>query len=109
MATKSITPATRKIARERIAMLFGQAEEFFPENPEWSNRCVKLARTIAMRQRVRIKQEFRRKYCRHCYAYLVPGVNMRVRIYRGRVIVTCLNCHRQTRFYLEKGHGKEKQ
>ena len=42
-----------------------------------------------MRQRVRIDREFRRQFCHHCYAFLVPGRNMRVRVHRGNVVVTC--------------------
>jgi RNase P subunit RPR2 len=101
---KSSHPNSRRIARERIAVLFQQARLFFPVNPAWSNRCVELARKIAMRQRIRIERQHRRCFCQHCYAFLVPGVNMRVRIQRGKVIVTCLHCHRQTRFPIGRTH-----
>ncbi|NYT06648.1 MAG: ribonuclease P [Methanomicrobiales archaeon] len=101
---RSPPPHTRKIARERIAILFARAREFFDEDPAVSRRCVALARRIAMRQRVRIDRVFRRQFCRHCHAFLVPGRNMRVRIHRGKVIVTCRECGRQMRYPLEERH-----
>jgi len=86
MKVKSKNPATKNIARERIGILFEQARLAFPEHPAWSNRYVELARKIAMRQRVRIDRELRRQYCHHCYAFLVPGKNMRVRVHSGHCL-----------------------
>lgn len=98
MKAKSRNPATRIIARERIEVLFARAEQAFPEHPERSDRYVELARKIAMRQRIRIDRRFRRRFCHHCSAFLVPGRNMRVRVSRGNVVVTCLACNKQMRY-----------
>jgi len=105
MKERSKNPATKKIARERIEVLFIQAQREFPAHPERSNRYVELARRIAMRQRIRINREHRRQYCHHCYAFLVPGDNMRVRVHRGNVVVTCLACNKKTRFRVVKQHA----
>jgi ribonuclease P protein subunit RPR2 len=104
MKQKSRNPATKEIARERVALLFHQAELAFPVHPERSNRYVELARKIAMRQRVRIDREFRRRFCHHCSAYLMPGQNMRVRVHRGNVVVTCLVCNKNTRYRVVRPH-----
>ncbi|HWQ67026.1 MAG TPA: ribonuclease P protein component 4 [Methanospirillum sp.] len=90
----------RPLANERIQILFIQAARFFTENPAWSNRCVDLARRIAMKERVRIPRDLRRQYCRHCYTYFKPGVTVRTRIHRGRVVVTCESCGYQRRYPL---------
>ena len=66
MKEKSRNPATKKIARERIEILFEQARQEFCAHPERSNRYVDIARKIAMRQRIRIDREFRRQFCHHC-------------------------------------------
>src|SRR3989338_9484492 len=79
----------REIALERIKVLFEQAQLRFKEHPELSNRYAKLARTIAMKYKVRIPSELKRRYCSHCYHFLMPGVNSRVRIQKGRVIIYC--------------------
>jgi ribonuclease P protein subunit RPR2 len=104
MKEKSRNPATRKIARERIEVLFEQARMEFYSCPERSNRYVEIARRIAMRQRIRIDQNLRRQYCHHCYSFLVPGKNMRVRIHDGKVVVTCQSCNNRTRYRLVRSH-----
>jgi len=102
MKQKSKNPATKKIAKERISELFAQARLAFAEHPDRSNRYVELARRIAMRQRVRIDREYRRQYCHHCYAFLVPGRNMRVRVHDGNVVVTCGSCNKKMRYRVVK-------
>ncbi len=94
----------RKIARERIETLFKQAKGMFKEDPKLSNRYVHLARKIAMKYKVRIKPELKRRFCKHCYKYLVPGVNCRVRMHDGKVVYFCQNCKKFMRF----PHVKEK-
>jgi ribonuclease P protein subunit RPR2 len=106
MKERSKNPVTRMVAKERISVLFDQARLAFPECPERSNRYVSLARRIAMRQRVRIDRGLRRQYCHHCYAFLVPGKNMRVRVHRGNVVMTCLICNRRTRIRVVKTDGE---
>lgn len=100
MKERSRTPATKKIAMERIEILFEQARLEFSRHPERSNRFVGLARRIAMRQRIRIDREFRRQFCHHCYAFLVPGNNVRIRVHRSNVVVTCHRCNKRTRYSL---------
>lgn len=104
MKERSKNPATKMVAKERIRVLFGQARLAFHGHPELSNRYVALARRIAMRQRVRIDHEFRRQYCHHCYAFLVPGQNMRVRVHRGNVVVTCGICNKKMRYRVVRPH-----
>jgi len=104
---RSQNPPTKVIARERIAILFGQAQRVYAEDPLLANRYVDLARRISMRQRVRIDREFRRRFCHHCYAYLVPGRNMRVRVHRGNVVVTCITCKKHTRYRIKRPHDRK--
>ena len=106
MKVRSKNPAGKQIARERIWVLFGQARLVYTAHPDLSNRYVELARKIAMRQRIRIDRELRRQYCHHCYAYLVPGRNMRVRVHRGNVVVTCKSCNRTTRYRVVRPDAK---
>jgi ribonuclease P protein subunit RPR2 len=106
MKERSRSPATKKIARERIEILFKQAGRAFCDHPERSNRYVELARRIAMRQRIRMDLEFRRRFCHHCYAFLVPGKNMRVRVHRGNVVITCHACNKKTRIRVVRPHDQ---
>jgi ribonuclease P protein subunit RPR2 len=98
MKKKTRSPQTKKIARERIAGLFLQAQAVFAAHPDLSDRYVSLAWKIAMRQRVRIDRELRRQFCRGCSAFLVPGATSRVRVHGGKVVVTCLACKQRRRY-----------
>ena len=88
----------QKISRERIQVLFKQAKEMFKEDPKLSDRYVYLARKIAMKYKVKIPSRLKRKFCKHCYKFLVPSSNCRVRAQRGKVVYYCLSCKKFTRF-----------
>ena len=82
----------RELARERIRILLQQAEEAFSRDKALAHRDVTLARKIAMKLKVKIPSEFKRRFCKHCYRYLQPGVNSRVRTRAGKVVISCLEC-----------------
>ena len=81
-----------------VEKLFEEARLQFNKNPELSNRYVKLARKAAMKVNLIIPRELKRKFCKHCYSYLVTGKNSRVRIHKSRIIYTCFNCKKYMRF-----------
>ena len=91
-----------RIARERIRKLFDQADKAFDERPDLADRYVELARKISMKYKVRIPPELKKKFCTHCYKYLRPGVNARVRSHKGRVIYYCDNCRKYMRFVIRR-------
>lgn len=62
---------------------------------------VRLARRIAERHRIGLPREFKRYICDACDAYLVPGVNARVRLQPGRVVITC-DCGQIARYPIEE-------
>jgi ribonuclease P protein subunit RPR2 len=89
----------RRIALERMGILFGLArDEALHGRSARARRYVELARRIGMRYNVRVPSEFKRRFCKECQAYLVPSVNARVRVGRGRVVVTCMACGAVQRF-----------
>lgn len=90
----------RTIARERIDVLFKEADKIFSENPKLSNRYVNIARKIAMKFNLKIPKELKRKFCKHCYFYLKPGINCRVRTKDKKVVYYCFNCKNYMRFPL---------
>ncbi|MBS3117180.1 ribonuclease P [Candidatus Woesearchaeota archaeon] len=87
----------KDIARERLAILSTQAEKVFPQNKSLANRYVFLARKIAMKSRLPLPKEFKRRFCKHCNSYLQPGVNSRIRTRQGKVIISCFECKKFTR------------
>lgn len=83
----------KHIAQERIAVLFQRAEgEAQGGNLGRADRYVELARRIGMRYNVGIPRHLRRRFCKGCHGYLLPGRTSTVRVRRGRVIVHCLRC-----------------
>jgi len=83
----------RRIALERMVVLFGLAEkEALLGHASRARRYVDLARRIGMRYNVRVPPEYKRRFCKECLTYFIPGVNARVRVGRGRVVVTCTGC-----------------
>ena len=86
----------RKIALERIHLLFTMAKETFAQEPELAQSYVNTARKIGMRYKVRIPAEFRRLVCRHCKQFILPGKNCIVRIRPNRephIVIICLRCN----------------
>ena len=92
----------QKIACERIEKLFEQAEEVFKEHPKLSNRYVALARKLSTRYKVRFTAEQKRKSCKKCDSYLKNGVTSRVRLTKGKMVLTCLVCGNARRLIYKK-------
>ena len=91
----------KQIAQERIQILFKEAEDIFSKNPELSHRYILLARKIAMKIKTKIPLELKRKYCKNCYHFFMPGTNCRIRTREGKLIIYCLNCKKYTRIPLK--------
>jgi ribonuclease P protein subunit RPR2 len=96
-----------RIAEARIIKLFLEAEKQFRKNPERSNRYVALARKIAMKYKVRLPSELQKRFCKHCYCFLVPGKNCRVRLGKRLLSYYCQNCQKYMRFpYVKEQKAK---
>jgi ribonuclease P protein subunit RPR2 len=85
-------PFNVDMAGQRIKRLFELAEKAYPERPDLANRYVEIARRISMRHRVSIPRGLKKRICKKCGAFLVPGENSRVRLDGKNVIITCLEC-----------------
>ncbi len=93
----------RKIAKERIQKLFLLAEKKAKNNNfNLADRYVKIARKISMKYLVPIPKEYKKRFCKHCYYYLLPSVNSTVRIKNGKIIIFCKNCKKYTRIPYRK-------
>lgn len=88
----------RELATQRMWRLFELAEQEFGEHPERSERYVRLIRGISMRNRIRTPGEIKRRICKHCYAFLVPGRNARYRLKDGVLVISCGTCGKEMRY-----------
>ncbi len=87
----------RGIVLERIDVLFVEAgKAALGGDSDSADRYVLNARKLSSRNNVSIPRELKRRYCRYCYRYLLPGKTSRVRInsLKKRVEVRCLGCGR---------------
>ncbi|MEM3126873.1 MAG: ribonuclease P protein component 4 [Candidatus Woesearchaeota archaeon] len=91
----------KNIAKERISILFEQADKIFSKSPKLANRYIELARKIAMKARYKMPSLFKRKFCKHCYHFLVSGKNARIRTREGKLVIYCLDCKKYTRIPLK--------
>ena len=97
----------KEIAKERIKILFKEARKVFKKDKKLADRYVKLARELAMKYKVRIPSELKRQFCKHCYSYLMPSVNCRVRTREGKVVYYCMECKKYMRFpYIKEKKAK---
>ena len=88
----------KRIANRRINRLFLLAEEKSHAGElNLSDRYVEIARKISMKNLTPIPRIYKKRFCKYCYHYLLPTVNCRVRINRGRLIIFCNNCGKYTR------------
>jgi ribonuclease P protein subunit RPR2 len=83
----------RRIAEQRIEILYSRARETYAHNPALSHRYVRLLRRIAQRTRTKLPTHVRRGICRGCGAILIPGVNSHTRVRQRREPHTATTCH----------------
>ena len=89
---------SRDIARERVDRLLDAAREAtVAGDEERAREYIRRARRVAERQRLSVPREFARSTCDACDRYLRPGLNARVRLQDGHVVVTC-DCGSQSRY-----------
>ncbi len=98
---KKFSSKSRKVkamAKEHVIELFDAARKEFSKDKKLANEYVRKARRIAMKYKLRMPRSLKRRFCKHCYSYLVPGKNLRVRTHEGHVVYYCLECKKFMRF-----------
>ncbi|MCK4327180.1 MAG: ribonuclease P [Candidatus Diapherotrites archaeon] len=86
----------KKAAQEMIRKLLGLAEEGGPK----SRRYASLARKRSKKYKAPLPPHAKKRICKKCGAFLVPGKNLRVRKPRrpkGVITYTCLECGHKMR------------
>jgi len=92
---------SKAIAKDRIDRLFQLAQaEAVAGKMDRSKRYVGLA--LRMGERHKVRSGHKRTYCPSCHSYFIPSRNMRARVGKGRVSITCLACGHVTRYPLGK-------
>ena len=92
----------KEIAVSEIRRMFRLAGEVFKDNPKRADRYVQIALKISTKIKVSIPGIYKRRYCKKCKKFLMPGKNCRVRTREKMLVNTCLNCGEIRRFKLKK-------
>ncbi len=77
---------------EMVNSILQKAHEAFKENKDVADGYVRKARRLAMKVKLRMPSEIKRKFCKYCNSYLVPGQNLRVRTQKGKLVYFCQVC-----------------
>tara|TARA_B100000315_G_scaffold28857_1_gene24559 strand:- start:687 stop:1019 length:333 start_codon:yes stop_codon:yes gene_type:complete len=98
----------KKTAVDKINSLFKEAEKTFKKDSKLADNYVKKARRAAQRVRMPIPSEYRKRFCKYCGKYWVPGKTVRVRLQKQKVVYFCLSCKRHTRHpYVKEKKAKK--
>ena len=89
----------KRIAEKRIDFLLNLAEQKKHDDYELSRRYIELSVRMAKKYRIRLRKR-KLRFCKNCH-YPYRGDRMRVRISKGAVRITCLNCGSVRRFRIK--------
>ena len=98
----------KEIAQDSINNLFALAKKSTGKDTKLADRYVDMARRIAMKAKTRIPSACKRQYCKHCYSYLMPGRNCRVRMNNKTISYYCEKCKRFSRIGYKAKKAKQK-
>ncbi|MEM5798391.1 MAG: RNAase P [Candidatus Aenigmatarchaeota archaeon] len=92
----------KRIAQERIEKLFSLAQK--EKNHELANRYARLIWRLCLRYNIRLGKEQKRRICRRCQAWLVPGRTARIRARPEKkvIVLQCLRCGWTRRYPYKK-------
>ncbi|MDO8740991.1 MAG: ribonuclease P [Candidatus Woesearchaeota archaeon] len=96
MAKKDKKPRAEVI--KDIEEMFKEAGNIFRKDKGKANDLVRKARNLAMKSRLKMPSRLQKNFCKHCYSFLKPGINCRIRLQRGKAIYYCLECKKYMRF-----------
>lgn len=88
----------KKLALVEIADILNKAKEVFDEKPDLAHKYAKKARRISLKYKLKLPLNLKRKICKNCYGFLIPGKNLRVRTHKGHAVYYCLECKKFMRF-----------
>ena len=87
----------RKMATSRIEVLLEKAQKVYSKDKNLANRYAVLARRLLTRHNARFPKGWKRRVCKKCGKFLVPGENCRIRTHKSRITITCLECENVVR------------
>ncbi|MFI5412319.1 MAG: ribonuclease P protein component 4 [Candidatus Micrarchaeales archaeon] len=87
----------KKIASERIEILFGLADSTIKNDPELSGRYVRSLRKIISHYKVKAPKKINNSICTRCNILLSPGLTSTVRVVSSKryIAYKCNKCGKE--------------
>lgn len=87
----------KKIADERISILFGLAEDAIKNDQIISHRYVAELRQISTHYKVKIPKKIKNQLCTRCNVLLYPGITSKVRMVSSQryMAYVCNKCGKE--------------
>ncbi len=91
----------KKVAEERIGLLFKLADDNAKDHPDFSHNYVVTLRKISSHYKVPVPKTMKDRICTHCNSVLVPGLNATVRIVssKGYIAYKCSVCRKERHIF----------
>ena len=96
---------SKRIAAERIEILLNKALEIIRDEPDLAQKYFKLVRKLCMKYKVKPSNKWKLLICKKCKKLIIPGLNSRVRLQKGRephLTITCLLCGHFRRIIIKR-------
>ncbi len=92
--------AQKEGALQQVRALFDAAAIIFPKNPAEANRLTAKAHREVLRSKLKLPAVLKKRYCKYCRSFWMPGKTVRVRLSKGRIVYSCLSCKKIQRMPL---------
>lgn len=92
----------KQLAKSEIEKLMSSAKDSFKTDKAKANNFVKKARRLAMKHKIRLAPTIKRRFCKYCYSFFVPGINCRIRTRDAKIVVYCSECKKFARYTIIK-------
>ncbi|MBU0628158.1 MAG: ribonuclease P [Nanoarchaeota archaeon] len=92
----------KKEAIEIIPELLKKSKGSYKKgNKRLSKVQSKKIKYLSMKYKLKLPKDLKRQLCKNCGSILIPSVNCRVRLNKGRLISYCMECKKFTRMPLK--------
>lgn len=84
----------KRVAEERIGILYGLSKEEYSTDPELSKKYIKLIKQIGRHYKITLPDLVKRGFCKKCNSVFMPGQNVSIRLASSKrfVVYKCLLC-----------------
>lgn len=101
---KKIRRLQKRIALERVQILFSNAMHYSAINREIGQKQLELIKRLSLKFNLRLPYPYKLFFCKRCKAPIFPGIDSKIRILnipKLHIKVVCLKCNGVYRFFVD--------